>query len=43
MESKMKIQAEQVQWLFGGAQALSCDDTNIVVIKASLGASNHRH
>jgi hypothetical protein len=38
----MKIQAEQVEWVFGCAQALSCEDANIVVIKASPGASNHR-
>jgi hypothetical protein len=25
----------------GGPQAISCDDANIVVIKASIGASNH--
>jgi hypothetical protein len=38
----MKVQAEQeVQWVFGGPQASSCEDTNIVVIKASPSASNH--
>jgi hypothetical protein len=32
----MKVQAEQeVQWMFGGPQASSCVETNIVVIKAS--------
>jgi hypothetical protein len=32
---------EQVQWVFGGPQALSCEDANIVVIKTSPGASHH--
>jgi hypothetical protein len=41
-ESKTKIQAEQVHGVFGGPQASSCEDTNIIVIKASPGASN-RH
>jgi hypothetical protein len=36
-----EFQAEQVQRVFGGPQASSCDDANIVVIKASPGASNH--
>jgi hypothetical protein len=40
-EPKTEIQAEQVQWVFGGAQASSCEDANIVGIKASPGASNH--
>jgi hypothetical protein len=26
-----KIQAEQVQWVFGGPQASSCEDANIVL------------
>jgi hypothetical protein len=34
------FQAEQVQGVFGGPQASSCEDANIVVIKASLGASH---
>jgi hypothetical protein len=38
----MEIQVKQVQWVFGGPQASSCDDANIVVIKASFGVSNHR-
>jgi hypothetical protein len=38
----MKVQAEQeVQWVFGGPQASSCVDANIVVIKASPDTSNH--
>jgi hypothetical protein len=38
----MEVQAEQeVQWVIGGPQASSCEDTNIVMIKASPGASNH--
>jgi hypothetical protein len=37
----MKVQAEQeVQWVFRGPQASSCKDANIVVIKASPGASH---
>jgi hypothetical protein len=36
-----EFEAEQVQWVFGGPQASSCEDANIVVIKASPGASNH--
>jgi hypothetical protein len=38
-ESKTKIPAEQVEWVFGGPQAPSYEETNIVVIKASPGAS----
>jgi hypothetical protein len=40
-EQKMEDRAEQVQQVFGGPQASSCADANIVVIKESLGASNH--
>jgi hypothetical protein len=40
VEPKMKIQVQQVWWVFGGTQASSYKDANIVVIKASLGASN---
>jgi hypothetical protein len=36
----MEIQAEQVQWVFESPQALSFKDANIVVIKASPGASH---
>jgi hypothetical protein len=39
-EPKTEIQAEQVQWVFGSPQALSFKDANIVVIKASPGASH---
>jgi hypothetical protein len=39
VEPEPKIKKEQVQGLFGGPQALSCKDTNIVVIKASSEAS----
>jgi hypothetical protein len=42
-ESKTEIQPEQVQWLFGGPQASSYEDANIIVIKASPNASNHRY
>jgi hypothetical protein len=28
-EAKTEIQAEQVQWVFGGPQALSGEDTNL--------------
>jgi hypothetical protein len=40
-EPKMEIQAEQVQWVSGSPQASSCEDANVVVIKASPGAPNH--
>jgi hypothetical protein len=40
VESKTEIQVEQVQWVFGGPQTSSCEDANIVVIKASPGAFN---
>jgi hypothetical protein len=40
----MEVQAEQeVRWAIGGPQAPSCEDANIVGIKASPGASNHNH
>jgi hypothetical protein len=39
-EPKTEIQAVQVRWVFGGRQASSCGDANIVVIKASSIASN---
>jgi hypothetical protein len=41
MEPKTEDQVEQVQCVFGGLQASSCEDANIVVTKASSGASNH--
>jgi hypothetical protein len=40
-EPKSEIQAEQVQGVFGGPQASSCGEANIVGIKASPSASNH--
>jgi hypothetical protein len=40
-EPKKEIQAVQVRWVFGGPQASSYEDANIVVIKESPGASNH--
>jgi hypothetical protein len=40
-EPKSEIQAEQVQWVFGGPQASSCKDANIIVIKASPDVFNH--
>jgi hypothetical protein len=40
----MEVQAEQeVQWVFRGPQASSCEDANIIAIKASFGASNQCH
>jgi hypothetical protein len=39
-EPKTEIQAEQVQWVPGDLKASSCEDANIVVIKASPGAFN---
>jgi hypothetical protein len=41
VELKMKIQVQQVQGVFGGPQASSCENANIVVIKASPSAPNH--
>jgi hypothetical protein len=41
-EPESEIQAKQVQWVFKGPQASSCEDANIVVIKASPDISNHR-
>jgi hypothetical protein len=40
MESKTEIQVEKVKGVFRGPQASSCEDANIVVIKASPGALN---
>jgi hypothetical protein len=40
VEPKMEIQMQQVRLVFGGPQASSCEDANIVVIKASPDASN---
>jgi hypothetical protein len=39
-EPKSEFQAEQVQWAFGGPQASSYEEANIVVINASPGASH---
>jgi hypothetical protein len=36
----MEVQAEQVQWIFGGPQASSYEDANIVVIKENPSASH---
>jgi hypothetical protein len=41
VEPKTEIQVQEVQLVFGGPQASSCEDANIAVIKASLGVSNH--
>jgi hypothetical protein len=40
VEPKTEDQAEQVQWVFGDPQTSSCEDANIVVIKASPGIYN---
>jgi hypothetical protein len=40
VEPKTEIQAMQVRWVFRGPQASSCEDANIIVIKASPDASN---
>jgi hypothetical protein len=37
---KSEFQAELVQGVFGGPQASSCEDANIVMIKTSPDASN---
>jgi hypothetical protein len=39
-EPKSEIQAEQVQWVFGGPQASTWEDDNIIVIKSSPDAFN---
>jgi hypothetical protein len=39
VEPNMEIQVQQVQGVFGGPQASSCKDANIVVIKVSPGLS----
>jgi hypothetical protein len=39
-ELESESQVEQIQWVLRGPQASSCEDTNIIVIKASHGASN---
>jgi hypothetical protein len=39
-EPKTEIQAKQVQLVFGGSQASSCEDVNMVVIKEIPGASH---
>jgi hypothetical protein len=41
VEPKMEILDEQVQGVFRGPQVSSYEDANIVVIKASPGASHH--
>jgi hypothetical protein len=38
---ELEFQAEQVRWVFGGPQASSREDANIIVIKASPSAFNH--
>jgi hypothetical protein len=40
VEPEPEIKKEQVKGVFRGAQASSCKDANIFVIKASLGASH---
>jgi hypothetical protein len=40
-EPELEFQMEQVPWVFGGTQVSSCKDANIIVIKASPGASHH--
>jgi hypothetical protein len=42
VESKSKIKKEQLQGVLEGPPASSCEYANIVVIKVSPGASNHR-
>jgi hypothetical protein len=42
VESESEFQAKQVRWVFEGSQASSYEDANIVLIKASSDASNHR-
>jgi hypothetical protein len=40
VRARIRIQAERVQWVFGGPQVSSCKDANVVVIKASSDAFN---
>jgi hypothetical protein len=40
VEPKTEIQVQQVQGVFEGPQASSCEDANIVVTKESPGAFN---
>jgi hypothetical protein len=40
-EPESEFQAKQAQGMFGCPLASSCEDTNIIVIKASPDASNH--
>jgi hypothetical protein len=40
VEPKTEIQVQQVQGVFGRPQVSSCEDANIIVIKASTDASN---
>jgi hypothetical protein len=40
-EPKTKIQVEQVQPVFGGPQAPSGEDADILVTKTNPSASNH--
>jgi hypothetical protein len=39
-EPESKFWVKQVQWVFEGPQSLSCEDANIIVIKASPSAFN---
>jgi hypothetical protein len=39
-EPKTEVQVEQAQKAYGGPQAISCMDTNLLWIKASPGASH---
>jgi hypothetical protein len=39
-EPKLKIQAEQVQWVLGCPQVSNYEDANIIVIKAGPDAFN---
>jgi hypothetical protein len=41
VEPEPEIKKEQIQGVFGGPQASSCEDANIVVIKVGPGASHH--
>jgi hypothetical protein len=37
-EPESEFQVEQVQWVFEGSQVSSCEDANIIMIKASPSA-----
>jgi hypothetical protein len=41
VKPESEFEVEQVRWVFGGPQASSCEDANIIVMKTSPGVFNH--